>query len=63
MIFANLRFRGLSVGWLALIHGVTDTFFFLFPGFDRDPFGFNWLILQAGLFVHAVMTLPRSDAT
>jgi len=63
VIYANLRFRGVSLGWLALIHGVIDAFYFLFPGSSSDPFGFYGLVLQAGLLVYAVMTFPRSKAT
>lgn len=62
VIFANLRFRGLSLGWLALIHGVTDALYFLFPGVLPDPFGFHGLTLQAGLLVYAVITFPLSKA-
>ncbi|MGA2029125.1 MAG: CPBP family intramembrane glutamic endopeptidase [Verrucomicrobiota bacterium] len=60
VIYANLRFRGLSLGWLALIHGVTDAFFFFFPSISPKPFGFYGLVLHTGLLVYAVMTFPRS---
>jgi membrane protease YdiL (CAAX protease family) len=61
VIFANLRFRGLSIGWLALIHGVTDACFFLFPSINPKPFGFYGLVLQTGLLIYAVVTFPRSS--
>lgn len=63
VIYANLRFRGLSLGWLAVIHGVTDASFFFFPNISPDPFGLYGLVLHVGLLVYAVMTLPRSKVT
>jgi membrane protease YdiL (CAAX protease family) len=63
VIFANLRFRGLSLGWLAMIHGVIDALFFFFPAFNPDPFGFRGLMFQAGLLIYAVATWPRSINT
>jgi|HubBroStandDraft_1064217.scaffolds.fasta_scaffold83825_2 membrane protease YdiL (CAAX protease family) len=63
VIYANLRFRGLSIGWLALIHGITDACFFLFPSINPKPFGFYSLVLQAGLLIYAVVIFPRSGVT
>lgn len=63
VIYANLRFRGLSLGWLAVIHGVTDASLFFFPDIHPDPFGFYGLVLHLGLLVYAVMTFPRSKVT
>jgi membrane protease YdiL (CAAX protease family) len=63
VIYANLRLRGLSLGWIALIHGVTDASFFLFPSINPEPFGFYGLVLQIGLLIYAVMTFPRSNVT
>jgi len=59
VIFANLRLRGLSLGWLALIHGVMDACFFLFPSINPEPFRFYGLVLHAGLLLYAVMIFPR----
>jgi len=59
VIYANLRCRGLSLGWLAAIHGMTDALFFLFPDINPDPFGFYGLVLHAGLLIYAIMTFPR----
>lgn len=58
VIYANLRFRGLSLGWLAVIHGVTDAFFFAFPDMNPSMFGFYGLVLQTGLLAYVVMTFP-----
>jgi len=58
VIYANLRFRGLSLGWLAIIHGVTDAFYFVFPDINPDIFGFYGLVLQGGLLIYAVATFP-----
>ncbi len=62
VIYANLRFRGLSLGWLAAIHGVTDALFFAFPDNPPNLFNFYGLILQAGLLIYAVMSFPRKKA-
>lgn len=63
VILANLRLRGLSLGWLALIHGVIDASIFLFPSINPEPFGFYGVVLQIGLLIYAVMTFPRSNVT
>jgi membrane protease YdiL (CAAX protease family) len=63
VIFANLRFRGLSLGWLALIHGIADAFLFFFPSGNPDPFRFYGLVLHAGLLGYAIVTFPRSHLT
>ena len=60
VIFANLRFRGLSIGWIALIHGLIDTFMFMFPRMTPDPFSFHALFFQAGLLAYVVVTFPHS---
>jgi hypothetical protein len=59
VIFAHLRLRGLSLGWLALLHGVLDAGWFWFPWNTPDPFGFYGLVLLAGLLIYAVVTWPR----
>lgn len=63
VILANLRFRGLSIGWLALIHAVIDTYMFIFPTNTVGPFGFHGLVMQSGLLVYGILTFPRSQIT
>jgi membrane protease YdiL (CAAX protease family) len=63
VIYANLRFRGLDLGWLAVIHGVTDALFFAFPDINPNMFGFYGMVLQAGLLAYAVMTFPWEKLT
>lgn len=60
VIFSNLRFRGLSLGWLALIHALIDSFYFFFPVNAPDPLSFHGLVLQVGLLAYAVVTYPRA---
>ena len=60
VIYANLRFRGLSLGWLAIIHGATDAFYFVFPGTTPNLFSFHGVAFQGGLLAYAVLTFPRS---
>jgi len=59
VVFAHLRLRGLSLGWLALLHGVIDAAWFWFPINTPGPFGWYGLVLQAGLLIYAVATFPR----
>lgn len=61
VIFANLRVRGLGLGWLALIHGVIDAFYFVFTDNAPNPFGLFGLVLQAGLLAYAIATLPTGE--
>lgn len=63
VIFANLRFRGLSVIGLTLIHWIIDALYFCFTDRTPDPFGFVWVAFQVGLLVYAVVTLPRPGVT
>ena len=63
VIFANLRLRGLSLGWLALLHGMIDACFFLFHSNNPEPFGYYGLVWQSGLLIYAVVTFPRSRVT
>jgi hypothetical protein len=56
VIFANLRFRGLSIGWLAIIYGAIDASFFLFKTDNPPQLSFYGLVLNAGLLVYAVAT-------
>ena len=59
VIFAHLRLRGLSLGWLAMVHGVLDAAWFWFPWNAPAPFGFDGVVLQAGLLMYAVVSFPR----
>jgi membrane protease YdiL (CAAX protease family) len=62
VIYANLRLRGLGLGWLALIHGITDASLFMFPSQNPALFGLYGLTFQGGLLIYAVATFPRSKA-
>jgi len=60
---ANLRCRGLSLSWLVLAHGVTDTGYFIF-GSQAPPFmSFPGMILVAGTLVCALRTLPANRSS
>jgi membrane protease YdiL (CAAX protease family) len=63
VIFANLRVRGLSIGWLAVIHGVIDASFFLFKTDNPAQFSFYGIVLNVGLLAYAVMTFPSLQYT
>jgi membrane protease YdiL (CAAX protease family) len=61
IILANLRFSGLGLGWLALIHGLIDTSYFLCGSISPGPFSSSGLILHAGLLIYAIRTFPRQS--
>lgn len=61
VILANLRLRGLSLGSLALLHGLIDASYFLFQQHSQDPFSFPGLAVQNGLLAYALVTYPRSN--
>jgi len=61
IILANLRLRGLSLGSLALLHGLIDASYFFFRESSAELFNFHGLALKAGLFSYALWTRPTKN--
>jgi membrane protease YdiL (CAAX protease family) len=62
IIMANLRLRGLSLGSLALLHGLIDASYFLFREYSADLSNFHGLTLQIGLFAYALWSRPQATS-
>ncbi|HEY1170573.1 MAG TPA: CPBP family intramembrane glutamic endopeptidase [Verrucomicrobiae bacterium] len=63
IILANLRLRGIGLGWLALLHGLIDASAFLFHTQSADALGLHGLAVHAGLLVLALISYPRAIFT
>lgn len=57
-VFANLRLRGIGIGWLALIHAAVDAAFFFALDKGVQDYGSAHAAFLAGLFLYAVVTIP-----
>lgn len=58
VVFANLRLRGLGIGWLAVIHGAVDASFFFAGDRGVQDYGPARTAFLTGLFLYAVFTVP-----
>lgn len=58
-VFANLRLRGLGLGWLAAIHAAVDAAFFFAGDRGVQVYGSAHTAFLAGLFAYAALTAPR----
>ncbi|MBI5244441.1 MAG: CPBP family intramembrane metalloprotease [Elusimicrobia bacterium] len=58
-VFANLRARGVSLGYLAIIHATIDFVFFLHGKRSPRPEGPTYWVFLGGLFAYALISFPR----
>lgn len=60
-VFANLRFRSMSLGYLALIHAAVDSMFFFYGKEPMTGYGLVYYVFVGGLFVYAAATAPTGS--
>lgn len=58
VILANLRVRGLSLGWLAATHLLVDIVWIFFGRWQPAMTSFNGIAYQTALLVYALVSFP-----